>query len=280
MKAWGFAGLLLAGSVSWAATDTIPVVQIKKVELTENSESLSYPARVESRVSGAILAEVEGVVRDVVTLGTHVKKGQVLFKIQQLDPVYQYAPAKIVAPVSGVVSQIEVTVGTQVTRGQRIATVVDPSQLRVTVEIPGSDLEKITHNAQVSFTTSLMEKAEDLSFEGISPLVNPTTGTATANLLFKNKNPRLSAGSIGKIQVTLKNGSAIRVSEQAVVYKGAVPYVRIVDDKNIAKYKAVELGTRQAGLVEIKKGLTANDNLIERASQYVQDNKAVKIEKD
>lgn len=280
MKAWGLAGLLLAGSVSWAATDTIPVVQIKKVELTENSESLSYPARVESRVSGAILAEVEGVVRDVVTLGTHVKKGQVLFKIQQLDPVYQYAPAKIVAPVSGVVSQIEVTVGTQVTRGQRIATVVDPSQLRVTVEIPGSDLEKITHNAQVSFTTSLMEKAEDLSFEGISPLVNPTTGTATANLLFKSKNPRLSAGSIGKIQVTLKNGSAIRVSEQAVVYKGAVPYVRIVDDKNIAKYKAVELGTRQAGLVEIKKGLTANETLIERASQYVQDNKAVKIEKD
>ncbi len=280
MKVWSLAGLFLAGSVSWAATDTTPVVQIKKVELTENSESLSYPARVESRVSGAILAEVEGVVREVVTLGAHVKKGQVLFKIQQLDPVYQYAPAKIVAPVSGVVSQIEVTVGTQVTRGQRIATVVDPSQLRVTAEIPGSDLEKITHKAQVAFTTSLMEKAEDLSFEGISPLVNPTTGTATANLLFKNKNPRLSAGSIGKIQVTLKNGTAIRVSEQAVVYKGAVPYVRIVDDKSIAKYKEVELGSRQAGLVEIKKGLSANDALIERASQYVQDNKAVKIEKD
>lgn len=280
MKAWGFAGLLCLGSISWAATETVPVVQIKKVELTENSESLSYPARVESRVSGAILAEIEGVVREVAVLGTPVKKGQVLFKIQQLDPVYQYAPAKIVAPVSGVVSQVEVNIGTQVTRGQRIATVVDPSQLRVTVEIPGSDLEKLTKNAQVTFTTSLTEKPEELSFEGISPLVNPTTGTATANLLFKSKNPKLSAGSIGKIQVTLKNGSAIKVPEQAIVYKGAVPYVRVVDTNNIAKYKAVELGVRQAGQVEIKKGLSANETLIERASQYVQDNKAVKIEKD
>lgn len=280
MKASSLVGLLFWGSVSLAATETIPVVQTKKVELTENSESLSYPARVESRVSGAILAEIEGVVREVAVLGAPVKKGQVLFKIQQLDPVYQYAPAKIVAPVSGVVSQVEVNIGTQVTRGQRIATVVDPSQLRVTVEIPGSDLEKITREAQVSFSTSLSEKPEELSFEGISPLVNPTTGTATANLLFKSKNPRLSAGSIGKIQVTLKTGSAIKVPEQAIVYKGAAPFVRVVDANNIAKYKAVELGVRHSGMVEIKKGLSANETLIERASQYVQDNKAVKIEKD
>ncbi|MNK93946.1 Toluene efflux pump periplasmic linker protein TtgA precursor [compost metagenome] len=261
-----------------AATDVIPVVQIQKVTLTENSETLSYPARVESRVSGTILAEIEGVVREVATLGTFVKKGQVLFKIQQLDPVYQYAPAKIVAPVSGVVSQVDVTLGTQVSRGQKIAMVVDPSQLRVTVEVPGSDLVKISPDVQVTFSTTLSEKSEELSFEGISPLVNPTTGTATANLLFKNKSLKLSAGTIGKIQVTLKKGSAIKVPEQAIVYKGANPFVRVVDANNVAKYKAVELGMRQAGQVEIKKGLALNEILIERASQYVQDNKVVKIE--
>jgi len=280
MRTWGLLSLLCLGSLSWAAPETIPVVQIKKVTLTENSETLAYPARIESRVNGVILAEVEGVVREVATLGTYVKKGQVLFKVQQLDPVYQYAPAKIVAPVSGVVSQVEVNLGTQVTRGQRIATVVDPTQLRVTVEIPGSDLDKISHGAQVSFSTSLSEKPEELTFEGISPLVNPTTGTATANLLFKSKHIKLSAGSIGKIVVVLKSGSAIKVPEQAIVYKGANPYVRIVDANSIATYKAVELGVRQAGQVEIKKGLNVNDVLIERASKYVQDNKAVQIEKD
>jgi RND family efflux transporter MFP subunit len=248
--------------------------------LTESSETLSYPARVESRISGTILAEIEGVVREVATLGAQVRKGQVLFKIQQLDPIYQYADAKIVAPVSGVVSQVDVTLGTQVARGQKIAMVVDPSQLRVTVEIPGSDLEKIGRNASVSFSTTLSEKPEELSFEGISPLVSSTTGTATANLLFKNKSLKFSAGTIGKIQVTLKTGSAIKIPEQAIVYKGAAPYVRVIDANNIAKYKAVELGPRQGGQVEIKKGLSVNETLIERSSQYVQDNKAVKVEKD
>lgn len=271
-------GLLCGCSVALAATEVVPIVQIQKVTLTENSETLTYPARVESRVSGTILAEIEGVVREVATLGTFVKKGQVLFKIQQLDPVYQYAPAKIVAPVSGVVSQVDVTLGTQVARGQKIATVVDPSQLRVTVEVPGSDLASISADAKVSFSTSVSEATEELVFEGISPLVNPTTGTATANLLFKNKSLKLSAGTIGKIQVTLKKNAAIKVPEQAIVYKGSNPYVRVVEANNIAKYKAVELGVRRAGQVEIKKGLSLNEVLIERASQYVQDNKVVKIE--
>lgn len=279
-----YIGLLYTGQLAVAATDTtpetIPVVQIKKVTLTESAETLSYPARIESRISGTILAEIEGVVREVATLGSHVKKNQVLFKIQQLDPVYQYAAAKIVAPVSGVVSEVDVTLGTQVTRGQKIAMVVDPNQLRVTVEIPGSDLEKIGHNPAVSFSTTLSEKPETLRFEGISPLVSSTTGTATANLLFKNKSLKLSAGTIGKIQITLKSGSAIKIPEQAIVYKGAAPYVRVLDANNIAKYKAVELGPRQAGQVEIKKGLSVNETLIERSSQYVQDNKVVKVEKD
>jgi multidrug efflux pump subunit AcrA (membrane-fusion protein) len=280
MKALGLLGLLCLGQIAVAATDTIPVVQIKKVALTESSETLSYPARVESRISGTILAEIEGVVREVTTLGAHVKKGQILVKIQQLDPVYQYAAAKIVAPVSGVVSQVDVTIGTQVARGQKIAMVVDPSQLRVTVEIPGSDLEKIGPDAVVSFSTTLSEKPEALSFEGISPLVSSTTGTATANLLFKNKSLKLSAGTIGKIQISLKGAAAIKIPEQAIVYKGAAPFVRVIDANNIATYKAVELGPRQAGQVEIKKGLSVNETLIERSSQYVQDNKAVKVEKD
>jgi multidrug efflux pump subunit AcrA (membrane-fusion protein) len=259
--------------------ESLPIVQIKKIALTESSETLTYPARVESKVSATILAEMEGVVRQVVTLGAAVKKGQVLFKIQQLDPVYQYAPAKILAPVSGVVSQVEVNLGTQVARGQKIATVVDPSQLRVTIEIPGGDLPKIAKNATAIFTSGSSEGSVAVAFEGISPLVSSVTGTATANLLFKSKKNMVSAGTIGKVQVSLKKESSILVSEQSIIYKGADPFVRVLEG-DIAKYKPVVLGVRQAGQVEIKKGLAVNDTLIERASKYVPDNKAVKVEKN
>jgi multidrug efflux pump subunit AcrA (membrane-fusion protein) len=257
--------------------ETLPIVQIKKVALTEVSETLSYPAKVESKVSAAILAEMEGVVRQVVTLGTPVKKGAVLFKIEQLDPVYQYAPAKILAPVSGVVSQVDVDLGTQVTRGQKIATVVDPSQLRVTVEIPGGDLAKISKDAKVVFASSSVETGADVHFEGISPLVSSVTGTATANLSFNSKKVTFNAGTIGKVQITLKGESSIRIPEQAIIYKGADPFVRVLEG-DVAKYKAVVLGIRQAGQVQVKKGLAVNDTLIERSSKYVPENKKVKIE--
>ncbi len=272
----GCTGLLSVTST--AATEKIPVVQVRPVTLSESSESLIYPARVEPKVSAAILAEIEGVVREVVPLGTFVKKGQVLFKIQQLDPVYQYSAAKIVAPVSGVVSEVDVNLGTQVTRGQKIAVVVDPSQLRVSVEIPGSDLAKINKNAKIEFLPSQEEKAEAVFIEGVSPLISSVTGTATANLAFANKKNHLSAGSLGKVIVTIAGVSSIKIPEQALVYRGADPYVRVVED-NKAKYRQVVLGTRLAGQVEIKKGLSVKDLLIERASQFVQDNKAVQVEK-
>ncbi len=86
-------GTVLFTTYSFAATDKVPVVQVRTIALTESNESLIYPARVEPKVSAAILAESEGVIREVVPLGTLVK-GQVLFKIQQLDPVYQYAAAR------------------------------------------------------------------------------------------------------------------------------------------------------------------------------------------
>lgn len=261
-----------------AATEKIPVVQVMTVSLSESAETLIYPARIEPKVSAAVLAEIEGVVRNVIPLGSIVKKGDVLAKIQQLDPVYQYSAAKIVSPVSGVVSEVNVNLGTQVTRGQKMAMVVDPSQLRVSVEIPGSDLTKIKKSAKIEFLASQVEKNEELLIEGVSPLISPVTGTATANFFFKNKEVLLSAGSIGKVIVTIQGEAAIKIPEQALIYRGADPYVRVVEN-NVAKYRPVVLGTRLAGQVEIKKGLAVKDVFIARASQFVQDNKAVQVEK-
>lgn len=273
-------GLLLACSAltAQAAVEKIPVVHVKSIVLTESSEILIYPARVEPKISAPILAEIEGVIREVVPLGTFVKKGQVLFRIQQLDPVYQYAAAKIVAPVAGVVSEVDVSIGGQVTRGQKIAVVVDPTQLRVAVEIPGSDINKISKNTKIEFESSSAEKREEITVEGISPMVSAVTGTASAIFLFKTKTLSFAPGSLGKVVLTIRGENAIKISEQALVYRGSDPYVRVVEDKT-AKYRLVVLGTRLGGQVEIKKGLSVNDILIERANQFVPENKAVQIEK-
>jgi hypothetical protein len=147
----------------------------------------------------------------------------------------------------------------------------------VTVEIPGGDLSKISKDAKVTFTSSASDAGAPVHFEGISPLVSSVTGTATANLSFNAKKVAFNAGTIGKVQITLKGESSIRVAEQAIVYKGADPFVRVLDG-DVAKYRAVVLGIRQAGQVQVKKGLAVNDTVIERASKYVPENKKVQIE--
>ena len=44
------------------------------------------------------------------------------------------------APVSGIVSQTDVAVGSVITKGQSLAVITDPANLQIKIEVPASDL--------------------------------------------------------------------------------------------------------------------------------------------
>lgn len=261
-----------------AATEKIPLVAANKIQLTETSDLLVYPAKVESKIHSVILAETDGVVRQIITLGTPVKRGTTLMSLKQSDPVYQYAPVQVQSPVQGVVSEIFVSEGAQVVRGAKLASVVDPDQIRISLEIPDSELTKIKQGQKGTFLTKLgsQEIKAEVEVSGVSPLVNTLTGTATAILTFKDKS-QLKAGSIGRVEFKLDPAQKIMVDETAIVYRNAKPFVRVIEEE-MAKYKAVTLGPRQNGKIVIEEGLKEGETIIQRASQYIPENKKVKIQ--
>ena len=85
-----------------AATENTATVFTTKAVATELFEILSYPARVIPRFNTNVLAEADGVVsRIYAPLGERVGRGHKLLSITHLDPVYQYAPVTMTAPVAG-----------------------------------------------------------------------------------------------------------------------------------------------------------------------------------
>jgi len=253
---------------------------LKQVELFDQ---LSYPARVVSKVNTTVLSEADGVVsRIFAPLGKTIRRNERVLQITHTDPVYQYAPVALTSPVSGVVSSVEVTEGTQVTRGQRLATITDPAQVRLVAEVPSPDLPFVSPGTLGEFRLDPQAAALPVRVTGVSPFVDPATGTATCELELEHspKNPAdlpLRPGQVGQIAFKAGAHSGIRVPDYSIVYKGAGTFVRLLDGGK-AHQVAVALGHKQRGLVEIVGGVKEKDVLIERASRFVADGEAVSVQ--
>ncbi|MBC7690844.1 MAG: HlyD family efflux transporter periplasmic adaptor subunit [Methylotenera sp.] len=253
---------------------TVSVIQIKKVEL---SESLLYPARVVPKVNSVILAETDGVISKIQSpLGQSVSSGARILTISHTDPVYQFAPFRVNSPISGVVSSLEVTEGTQVSKGQRLGAVTDPKKVRFNIEIPASDLAYVSRGMKGVFQIAGRDEVVPVVIRGVSPFVDPATGTASGELEPDGKSALVSPGLVGQVSFKANLHQGFSIPEHAIIYKGDATFVRLVKDGKTL-LTPVKLGRRQRGTFEITGGLEVGMSVIERASRYIADGDAVQV---
>src|SRR5690606_26872951 len=116
---------------------------------------------------------------------------------------------------------------------------------------------------------------------GVSPLVDPQTGTATAELevLREPGEPAvlLPPGMVGRVSFRVNERRGFSVPDYVLEYKGREPYLRLVEEGRVKKV-AVALGRVQNGQVEVVKGLAEGAKVIERASRFVPEGEAVTVQ--
>lgn len=256
-----------------------PIVFVDKVKTSELFDVLSYPARLIPKTTATLLSEADGIVRKISTpLGTPVKKNETVATIGNTDPVYQYAPMSVRSPVAGVVSSVEITEGSRVTRGQRLLTITDPTKIKIQVEIAAADLPTFKPGLIGKLTVPSQDGESTVKVVGISPFVDPATGTATAELLPDGKSKMaLPPGLIGRVTFRAHDHSGIQIPESAVIYRGQSTVVRVVE-KGKARYVPVTLGATRRGLIEVLKGLGAGTQVIVRASAFIAEGEKVEVQ--
>jgi multidrug efflux pump subunit AcrA (membrane-fusion protein) len=275
---------VIAGRSAFAA-ESPAVVFVDHVKPAELFETLSYPARVIPRFNTTLLAETDGIVsRIYAPLGQRVATRQKVLAITHTDPIYQYAPVYTLSPVSGVVSSMEVTEGTQVTKGQRLGSVTDPSKVRVSVEVPAQDLPYLRKGMPGEFRYAGRDDKVRLRVRGISPFVDPATGTATCELeVVPGQNVALAPGVLGQATFKANAHRGISIPDYAVIYRGTDTFVRVIPEGSSkegqkAMQLAVKLGRKERGSVEVLSGLKADARLVLRASRYVADGEVVTVQ--
>jgi multidrug efflux pump subunit AcrA (membrane-fusion protein) len=273
---------LLAISNARASVDSksdLAVVTVAKIVPSEISDELTFPARVTAKINTRVLSEIDGVVSQIrKPLGEKVQAGQVLVTMTHTDPVYQYAPVQVLAPVSGIVSGVEVTEGTQVLKGQPLLSVTNPSQVRVQIEIPSADLGMLEARQDGVLQITGRAETTGVRVRGISPFVDPMTGTAAAELdLIAGSLIRIAPGELGEVRFKTRAHLGLAIPDYAVIYRGSTTLLRLIENGKLRSVP-VTLGPRHHGSVEILNGIPAGATVVERASRYVADGDAVTVQ--
>lgn len=244
-------------------------------------DQFTYPARITSEIDATVLAESSGIIKQLnYRLGQAVKKSSTLLQIQHTDPVYQYRSFISKAPVAGVVSKIYVSQGSLVKKGDHLLRITDPHQLKILIEVPVSDLKSVKANMPAELSLPYKDKPLRVRLTGISPILDPATGTASAELELEDPHQahQVKIGIFGEVSFSANWHKGLSVPDYAIVYEGKKPQLKIVKDA-ILKRVDVKLGQKRQGQVEILEGIQAGDDVVIRSSGFIPNGSEVEVKR-
>lgn len=179
---------------------------------------------------------------------------------------------RVVAPISGQISERRIDAGNSVTADQSIlATIVSTSPLHFTFE--GAEAQLLKHerdNAGARAGTTVRIRLQDEasythagSLDYVDTVVNPGAGTVKMRAVVPNPDGALRPGMFGHARLASSQPyAALLVPDTAVVTDAARRVVYVVDAKGTLVVRPVELGPMFGSLRVVRSGLRPRDRVI------------------
>jgi len=170
--------------------------------------------------------------------------------------------AHIAAPFDGLVTDKKADVGTLASPGMPIFTVEDLRRYRLEATVNESDLRYVRQGEQVSV---LIDALGGRELKGKVVEIVPVADPASRSFLVKVElpaDPALRSGLFGRAQFARGKRPALLVPRTAVIERGQLQGIYVVDQNRIAALRYVTLGQPSAQQVEVLAGLQAGETLI------------------
>lgn len=168
--------------------------------------------------------------------------------------------SRVTAPVSGIVVQRNIDLGSTAMQGQPLVTIEavenNQSKSEIVANVDESYLNKVKAGQEV-----ILEIAEKTYKRKITKIVNyidPVTRTFKVKVDISG----LAGGQFAKINIPVGKKEAITVLKSAIVEKGELTGVYTVDAENVITYRLVRTGKIYGDKVEILSGLSDGDKII------------------
>ena len=179
------------------------------------------------------------------------------------------------SPLDGVVSFADVMPGAVVQAGTRLVSVVNTDRLWLEARVYEADVGKVEQAAGATFTVTGIDREFSIDDSNgkriaVGAVVDRTTRTVPVLFELGNADGALKPGMFAK--ATLFTGQTVRgvaVPESAVVEEGGKPTVFVLDGGESFFKRAVKLGIRSGGYVQVLEGLKEGDRVVSRGAYEI-----------
>lgn len=169
---------------------------------------------------------------------------------------------KIHAPFAGVITEKKADVGTMAAPGVPIFTIEDTHRFRLEATVDERDLGLVHSGEAVSV---VLDAFGDADFSGKIVQIVPAADPASRGFTTKIELPidaRLRSGLFGRARIPRGERSALMIPSSALVDRGQLHGVYVVDASGQARLCYVTLGRSSGQQVEVLSGIQEGDKLI------------------
>ena len=181
----------------------------------------------------------------------------------QIDELLvQISKTRITAPFNGQIGMINVHTGAIVSVNTILTDIEDNSVVKVEFSLPEKYASLVKLGTEQTFTTAASTKTYTAKVHALGASLDQNTRTLQVRALAKNLNGELLPGQSARLNLSLNSSAdALLVSSNALI-PSSQGYSVYVARKNKAEIVQVEIGQRNAGSVEVQKGLVRGDTVI------------------
>lgn len=226
------------------------------------------------------LFEDEGVGAELAYLEARYANEQAQAALASLNE--RLSRTEIRAPISGVVEERLVEVGTMVATGTPVVRIVQVDPVKVIGGVPERFAGDIRVGSPVEVSFDVLREG---GFEGevlfVGATVNPRNRTFDVELRVPNRDRVIKPEMVANVEVTRRQLEEVIVVPQDAVVRveeGFVAFVAVErNGATFAEVRSVEIGSAQRNLVVVNSGLREGDRLIVVGQKQVADQDRIQV---
>ena len=220
---------------------------------------------IQTQTSIEVFPSIGGtIVQMNVSLGSPVKKGEVIGYIDPSEPGSYYAKSPITCPISGSILTAPAKPGQKVQASSVITKIGDIENLQISAKIPERYVAELAVGQKAEIK---LEAYPDVSFSAsvvrISPVVDSATRTKEIILNFDKKDSRINAGMFAKVKLfTSAYKGTFAIGQDSIVSNSDKNYLFVVNDDDTVSKREVTLGKNVDGYYQILSGIEFGETVV------------------
>jgi multidrug efflux pump subunit AcrA (membrane-fusion protein) len=224
-----------------------------------------------------------------VAVGSRVSRGEVIAKVDPSRPGMEYVESDVKAPISGLVVSLPAQLGMTISQAVPLARISGGSAAAGGLEIRLYVSERFISKVSLGQICEIsLDAWPGEVFRGriseISPTVDPASRTMETKVAVENSLSKLKAGMFAKVRIiTEQKDKVVKIPQSALIQRFGEDYVFTTDadpaedGSFLARKKIVVPGIIIDGVMEVKQGLSVNDEVIVRGQSLLEDGAKVNI---